>query len=270
MPPPTPLNKVTPQNHLRFDPWNSASTGHQRGDNTGSRTNWQKNRSDKLSQQFQPPNNNNPPAGEWTWTSATSPEPGQQDIRTMFRVSKNTTTTSVKTQKLPQPQIKVPGSTTPQNPAEVADTTHTSTSTHSSTTATTPEPPHPPSEPTRQIFHGVNVYLNAPSHSLLSDHKLRHLLVAHGATVSLALSRRVTHVLIGRPNAGPARGGFGGGLAATKLQREIARAGSRAVKVVFVDWVIESVRAGKRLSEMRFAMHVAPKGQRSLVETFFA
>ena len=88
---------------------------------------------------------------------------------------------------------------------------------------------------------------------LISDHKLRRLLVEHGARLAVGLARGVSHVIIGRPNS-PAAGsgtgsggeagtrarGAGGGLAATKLQRQIDRCGSgsgRGVKVVGVEWL---------------------------------
>lgn len=94
---------------------------------------------------------------------------------------------------------------------------------------------------------------------LISDHKLRRLLVEHGAKLAVGLARGVSHVIIGRPNssaAGSETGsgsgtgsggkaetrarGAGGGLAATKLQRQIDRCGSgsgRGVKVVGVEWL---------------------------------
>ena len=104
--------------------------------------------------------------------------------------------------------------------------------------------------------------------------------------------KSVTHVIVGRPNAGAGLGA-GGGLAARKLQQEIARGGWKGVKIVGVEWyafslsffafvcayvclwtihsnrffcrVLESIKAERRLSESRFAVvHVAAKGQRSV------
>lgn len=69
---------------------------------------------------------------------------------------------------------------------------------------------------------------------MVSDHKLKHLLAAHGARHSIALGRRtVTHVILGTINA---NGGAGGGLAATKIQKEVARTGGKAVRYITVEW----------------------------------
>ena len=97
--------------------------------------------------------------------------------------------------------------------------------------------------------------------------------------MSLGLARKkVTHVIIGRPCSssssslstplsassssssssklgGGINKGAGGGLAAGKTQKEIQRkvAGVGAVKYVGVEWVLECVRVGKRVSEAGFA-----------------
>ncbi|KAL4889800.1 hypothetical protein BDV59DRAFT_204988 [Aspergillus ambiguus] len=235
------------RNHLLFDPWNSASTGHQHTRSpVTNNPHWQRLREQRLAAQFQPAAPRaSPDYREQTGRPCDeSREPGQRDIRSMFKADKGVDAI--------QPQQSKPAPTQPQPPEQHLRPSKTDA------------PERGPPETPKQIFQGITVYLNAPGHPLLSDHKLRHLLVTHGATVSLALTRRVTHVLVGRPNAGSGRGGGGGGLAAGKLQREIARGGSRAVKVVFVEWVMESVRAEKRLAEARFAMHVAAQGQRRL------
>ena len=119
----------------------------------------------------------------------------------------------------------------------------------------------------RRIFDGVVVYLNGSTHPLISDHKLKHVLAEHGASMSSHLGRRkVTHVILGRPAAGGyGSGGAGGGLSGGKLQREIAKMGGAAVKFVGVQWVLESIKAGKRLPEARFAdLKIAAKGQQSV------
>jgi hypothetical protein len=114
------------------------------------------------------------------------------------------------------------------------------------------------------IFDGVVIYLNGSTHPLISDHRLKHVLGEHGGRMSSHLGRRkVTHVILGRP-AG-AGYGSGGGLAGGKLQREIAKTGGAAVKYVGVEWVLESIKAGKRLPEARFAhLKMASKGQQSV------
>jgi hypothetical protein len=90
-----------------------------------------------------------------------------------------------------------------------------------------------PSKPLeKQIFAGLCFYLNGSTAPLVSDHKLKQLCAAHGARHSISLGRRtVTHVILGRAN-----GGAGGGLAATKIQKEIARTGGKAVKFITAEW----------------------------------
>jgi hypothetical protein len=86
----------------------------------------------------------------------------------------------------------------------------------------------------KQIFTGLCLYINGSTAPLVSDHKLKHMLAAHGARHSIALRRRsVTHVLLGMANA---RGGAGGGLAATKIQKEISKSGGKAVKFITAEW----------------------------------
>ncbi|GES66165.1 BRCA1 C Terminus (BRCT)-domain-containing protein [Aspergillus terreus] len=241
------MSRPTFKNHLIFDPWNSASSGHQHARSPGTNNpHWQHVREQRLADQFRPHTKaSSREQGEWVWTHEDQPRiPGQRDIRSMFKVNKGEST-------LPQTDSKPTPEPRPQLQSQ----------TPSLKPSKRPEPVS--QAQAKQIFQGTTVYLNAPSHPLLSDHKLKHLLVTHGAAISLALTRRVTHVLVGKPNAGAGKG-CGGGLAAGKLQREIARAGSRAVKVVFVDWVVESVKAEKRLAESRFAMHVAAQGQKAL------
>ncbi|KAL3469875.1 hypothetical protein BJX99DRAFT_62556 [Aspergillus californicus] len=120
-----------------------------------------------------------------------------------------------------------------------------------------------PSGTESTILRGATVYINGQTAPMVSDHKLKGLLVAHGATLALSHSRRITHVIIGKPNAGPGRGGAGGGLAAGKLQKEISRGGWKGVKIVGVEWVLESIKAGKRLPETRFAVNLS--NQRSVL-----
>jgi hypothetical protein len=73
------------------------------------------------------------------------------------------------------------------------------------------------------------MYLNGSTAPLVSDHKLKQLLAAHGAQCSVALGRRtVTHVILGTT--------CGGGLAASKLEKEIARAGRRSINFVTAEW----------------------------------
>lgn len=94
----------------------------------------------------------------------------------------------------------------------------------------------PPAPQARQMFTGLCFYLNGSTAPLVSDHKLKHMLSAHGANHSIALGRRtVTHVILGTVNE---NGGCGGGLAASKMQKEITRTGGKAVKYITVEWYV--------------------------------
>lgn len=132
-----------------------------------------------------------------------------------------------------------------------------------------PPPPSPPG-----IFTSLTIYINGSTAPLVSDHRLKQLLSQHGANISIALARRsVTHVILGVPNTrNPMTGhgkGAGGGLAARKIQKEIETVKGKGVKYVRVEWVLESIKAGKRLPEVRFAaLHVAHKGTRSVYGMF--
>lgn len=121
----------------------------------------------------------------------------------------------------------------------------------------------------KPIFAGLTIYLNGSTAPMISDHKLKHLLASHGANISIALGRRsVTHVILGKHNDGRG-GGAGGGLAGSKIQKEISRVGGKGIRYVGVEWVIESVKAGKRLSEARFeTLSVAPRGVKSVYGMF--
>lgn len=86
-----------------------------------------------------------------------------------------------------------------------------------------------------KIFDGLVVYVNGSTHPRISDHKLKHILVENGASMSIHLGRRkVTHVILGKPS-GPS-GGAGGGLAGGKLDKEIRRIGGYGIKYVGVEW----------------------------------
>lgn len=89
---------------------------------------------------------------------------------------------------------------------------------------------------TGKIFDGLVIYVNGSTYPLVSDHKLKKVLVENGARMSIHLGRRqVTHVILGRPS-GPNAGGAGGGLAGGKLEKEIRRVGGSGIKYVGVEW----------------------------------
>ena len=93
----------------------------------------------------------------------------------------------------------------------------------------------------------MTIFINGSTAPRISEYKLKHLLASNGARTSIYMARKtVTHVLVGQPNTGSGSGsgsgttvsGAGGGLAASKLQQEIARGGWKGVKVVSVDWYV--------------------------------
>jgi hypothetical protein len=116
----------------------------------------------------------------------------------------------------------------------------------------------------RRIFDGLVIYINGSTHPIISDHKLKHTLAENGARLSLHLGRRqVTHVILGRSSG--LNSGAGGELSGTKMEKEIRRVCGCGVKYVGVEWVLESIKSGKRLSETGFLnLKVANKGQQSV------
>lgn len=91
----------------------------------------------------------------------------------------------------------------------------------------------------RGIFEGLVIYVNGSTYPLISDHKLKRLLLENGAKMSMHLGRRqVTHVIVGRPNGSGMSMGAGGGLAATKIQKEIKTIAGCGVKYIGVEWYV--------------------------------
>ncbi|KAK5116899.1 hypothetical protein LTR62_006620 [Meristemomyces frigidus] len=138
------------------------------------------------------------------------------------------------------------------------------------TTAKTPASPVETTQTHPQVFTNLNFYINGSTMPLISDHKLKYLIAAHGGNHSISLGRRtVTHVLIAKP-ANSTRGrGCGGGLAGTKIHKEITRLRGESVKFVTAEWVLESIKAAKRLPEREFeALRLAPSGVGSVADMF--
>jgi hypothetical protein len=102
-----------------------------------------------------------------------------------------------------------------------------------------------------QIFRILCFYIIGSTAPLVSDHKLKYLISSHGGSLSLSHTRKtVTHVIIGTAHNHLIKGsGAGGALAGTKIQKEITRTRGKGVKYVGVEWVLDSVKAGKRVSE---------------------
>ncbi|KAK4613691.1 hypothetical protein CLAFUW4_09582 [Fulvia fulva] len=124
------------------------------------------------------------------------------------------------------------------------------------------EPPKPP-----QVFAYCNFYING-STAPYSDHKIKHIFSTHGGNTSISLGRRtVTHVVIGKPSK--EGGACGGGLASSKIQKEITSKCGNSVKFVNVEWVMDSVKMGKRQPESKYeGMKLAPKGVKGINTMF--
>ncbi|KAL8710859.1 MAG: hypothetical protein Q9220_004662 [cf. Caloplaca sp. 1 TL-2023] len=286
MAPPPPHQPHLPAAEPRrkiFDPWNSSSTGHQRADNnlSGS-TSWRTSRTTKLASQFKAGasggkrlydtvgagsehfgKDGRKDNGTWEKGAPGLRERGWQDVRGLLNQSAKDEKPGgdvdlqrepVKRRKLSQDQA-----------SEKADDNVAETR---SPSAREDEPSTIPA--TKKIFDGLCIFINGSTAPMIGDHRLKQLLAENGARISIALGRRsVTHVILGTPN-GAARGnGAGGGLAATKIQKEIQRVGGKGVKYVGVEWVLESLKAGKRLPETRFSnLTLAAKGQKSVYGMF--
>ncbi|KAK3672210.1 hypothetical protein LTR78_007963 [Recurvomyces mirabilis] len=125
-------------------------------------------------------------------------------------------------------------------------------------------------QPPPQIFTNLTFYINGSTAPLISDHKLKYLIASHGGSHSTFLGRRtVTHVLITKPASSGYGRACGGGLAGTKIQKEIAKLKGEKVRFVMVEWVLECVRQGKRVPERGFeGLRLAPKGVGSVAEMF--
>ena len=120
----------------------------------------------------------------------------------------------------------------------------------------------------KKVFQDCSFYLNGSTAPLVSDHKLKQLISENGGRVSLGLARRsVTHVIIGRPNG--LHQGAGGGLSGSKIEKEIQRVRGCGIKFVNVEWVLDSMKAGKRLPEYKFeGVKTAPHGVKSVATMF--
>ena len=247
-----------------FDPWNSASTGHQRAENRESSSiSWRTHRTAKLQHQFSPAASkrglsicDDDPA-----IAAEPMGPGYTiDPVDEARARNGVTRTGDIAAWMrggscaPSPRPRSTHATTPAA-HEPSQPPPTDADADAGTDAPKPA----------QIFAQLTFYINGSTAPHVSDHRLKQLLAQHGARVALGLGRRsVTHVIIGKPNGG--RGvGAGGGLAAGKLEKETRSKGKSGggvgTRFVSAEWVLESIAAGKRLPEARFpGVRTAPAG----------
>ncbi|KAJ5730237.1 uncharacterized protein N7483_004745 [Penicillium malachiteum] len=302
-----PKRALSPQNHKVFDSWNSASTGHQRAQSgyAGS-SGWRDTRALKLERQFHGGDclreKDHAPAArsqafdgtcvsdseedkrkmtsvngheEWRWVSDAEAMRSQlnvRDIRHFMGIGKRKANDEIGNG---DKKLKVEDFERQAKPKSATEIVPSNSTTISNSTPTD-EPrsiPLPKSVPDTKIFAGMTIFINGSTLPLISDHKLKQLLVKHGAQISIYMARKtVSHVIIGQPNTDKVTEnglGAGGGLSARKLQQEIARGGWKGVKIISVDWALESIKAGKRLAESRFTvLNVAQKGQQSISGLF--
>ncbi|KAF7540935.1 hypothetical protein G7Z17_g12071 [Cylindrodendrum hubeiense] len=260
-----PSQAAAPRHGASFDPWNSSSTGHQRPEHNPG-TGWRESRNRKLNSQFRggvaggERLSDSWGAGSDDWDDKHKTlipkavrERAQRSVRDML----------VQPGKMRQSLAKESSNASSGDGSEARDGAGLTGEEALMEKRRQEDKEREDRMRTRGVFDGVVVYVNGSTFPLVSDHKLKHLLTENGGQMSLHLGRRrVTHVIIGRPSGG---GGAGGGLAGGKLDKEIKKIGGAGVKFVGVEWVLESLRAGKRLPEARFSsVKMAPKGQGSV------
>ncbi|RDW60935.1 BRCT protein [Coleophoma cylindrospora] len=252
MPPPkAPVpSAAQPLYSAHFDAWNSSSTGHQRAENRlGGSTGWRQSRTMKLGHQFKSGSGGGKRiadsigAGSDDWDEkAKALIPQDVRARAKLSVADMLMGKNVNTSEKAMSMVK----------QKKEDETREEEQ----------------SQP-RGIFSGLVIYVNGSTHPTISDHRLKHVLAENGGRLSISLGRRqVTHVILGKPCGGQGIGA-GGGLAGGKLEKEIRRVGGCGVKYVGVEWVMESMKAGKRLPEAQFSnLKVAAKGQQTVYDMF--
>ena len=201
---PVPFTAAQPARTF-FDAWNSSTTGHQVSDDRSARsTAWRESRNLKLAAQFRAGCDGGERiadtvgAGSESLTRKTSGgwERGVSGLRgkgqmTLGEAFGARVTKATKEERRDKDELKEGIKEQQETGEEKSDTQQ------------------------KQIFQGLCFYINGSTAPLVSDHKLKHLLVERGAKMSIALGRRsVTHVILGTANE---RGGAGGGLAGGKI-----------------------------------------------------
>jgi hypothetical protein len=254
----------TPRTFL--DPWNSSSTGHQRAENrlSGS-TSWRSSRNLKLGEQYRGglsggslrvadtvgagsedfDKDGRKPNGGWQKGASGLRMGGQKSLTEVWGASKASAMAKKSLQEEESSKHVDPledvhedrlegeplraSACSLRNAETVRQLLQSLTFAEHSSSDIDPEVTLEPTQ--KQIFRGLCFYLNGSTAPLISDHKLKHLLSAHGAGYSIALGRRtVTHVILGTT--------CGGGLSGSKLQKEITKKGGKSVKFITADWYV--------------------------------
>lgn len=247
-PPHAPLLPAANPIRKTFDPWNSSATGHQRAENRGvaGSTAWRQSRTLKLAHQYEAGVSGGKRVsdtvgdgsrdfgkdgrcenGDWVPGASGLREEGWQDVRTLSSLSKPQINRNMReNSRGEQGQTNV----LPSKPNPV----HSSPAKAESEEGALQD--QKPGQQTKKIFQNLCIYINGSTAPMVSDLHVKRLLAEHGAGISISLGRRrVTHVILGKPNSAGNQGA-GGGLAAGKLEREIKRVGGCGVKYVGVEW----------------------------------
>jgi len=231
MPPPKSSIPPAAQSQYRdyFDPWNSSSSGHQRAENRlGASTGWRVSRNTKLSYQFKSGNTGGIRVSD---TVGAGSEDYDEKAKALIpRHVRERAKSSVLDMLVLKGNSGMRGTNT--ETTRVGDEEKLMAKRKQEDETKEEE-----KNGKKGIFNGLVIYINGSTHPLVSDHKLKHLLAENGAHLSLHLGRRsVTHVILGKPSSAGA--GAGGGLAGTKIQKEIQRVRGCGVKYVGVEWYV--------------------------------
>lgn len=262
---PSILTASKPVINTYFDAWNSSSTGHQRAENRlGASTGWRQSRVTKLRSQFKSGGtggkriSDQVGAGSDDWdekAKALIPKDVKERAKLSVEGMLRRKGSIAGSQSISQGSKKLPLTEEDKLTArrKLEDD----------------EKERGKADRPKGVFDGLVIYINGSTYPLVSDHRLKQLLAENGARLSVHLGRRqVTHVILGKPSGGQGTGA-GGGLAGGKLEKEIRRVRGCGVKYVGVEWVLESIKVGKRLPETQYTnLKVAPKGQQSVYGMF--
>lgn len=256
-PPPPPVPPAAEPRRKIFDPWNSSSTGHQRAENrlAGS-TSWRVSRTTKLASQFKAGatggkrlydtvgagsenfgKDGRKENGAWQKGAVGLRENGWQDLRGLLGKSEKETSTGGEANDREGKRRKLSDGQASETPSKGSLSKITDRKADADEAQT--KPTSDPLSESKGIFDGLCIFINGSTAPLIGDHRLKQLLAENGARVSIALGRRsVTHVILGTPNGAGLGGGrgAGGGLAASKIQKEIMRVGGKGLKYVGVEW----------------------------------
>lgn len=261
-PKPTQLKAAEPKHGRTFDPWNSVALGHQRAETRGPQG-WRENRTWKLHNQLAAGHSGGDRLSDAVGAGSEDYDEGHgvlvpkevkaratNSVMDMLRrpgtMSGGSNISSNSSSSNRPGSIKSPGekeACADSHQKGVSETTTTAaggvqelmTSRGQEYEGREAAKTEGEARGVGKIFDGLVVYVNGSTHPLISDHKLKHVLVENGARMSIHLGRKqVTHVILGKPS-GP-NGGAGGGLAGGKLEKEIRRTGGCGVKYVGVEW----------------------------------